>query len=380
MVQSAQYIYIILKLFMNKLLCLSFLIFSHSAFSAVELPQEDYDQCLLKQLDTADDNVTVAEIKTACEKSSNLAFFKPSKDLFADNNKSKSSVDDDKTAKADRGTVKKDSELVKKRLRQEYRTRQNRFAILPHKPNYILPFTFNNNPDKNSFDLDGDEREVDNVEIKFQISFKTPFWEKPFGDNSALFFAYTGQSYWQAYNSDVSSPFRETNHQPEIFAAWATDWRLSGWQIPAFSFGFEHQSNGRSGLNSRSWNRVYTEWILEKDRWVVAFKPWWRIPENEKSSPTDPEGDDNPDIDDFLGYFELQTRYQWKDNNFGIMMRNNLRQDNKGAIQFDWTFPLDAKGKLRGYLQYFNGYGESLIDYNRRINRLGVGFVLTDWL
>ncbi|NVJ65260.1 MAG: phospholipase A [Gammaproteobacteria bacterium] len=343
---------------------------------ALAQADEELQKCLIEELATAADETTVAELKERCEQ-------QLQEQLVAEQAKQKQQSEETLVITPEdivNQEVKKDSTLVKDRLRQEYRARNNRFAILPHKPNYILPLTFNNSPNNEGFDLAGDERDIDNVEIKFQVSFKTPFWEAPFGKNSALFFAYTGQSYWQAYNSEVSSPFRETNHQPEIFAAWSTDWKLGGWQIPAFSLGVEHQSNGRSGLSSRSWNRLYTEWAFEKDRWVLAFRPWWRIPEDEKEDPLDPEGDDNPDIDDYMGYFELQTRYQWDEHNFGIMLRNNLRSDNKGAVQFDWTFPLDEKGKLRGYVQYFNGYGESLIDYNRRTNRLGVGFVLTDWL
>lgn len=328
---------------------------------------EPFNQCLLEKLQTADDTVTVLQLKELCSKERDSKV-NPQEKVATD------------TVSPNAASQEQDSDLVKRRLRHEYRANNNRFAILPHKPNYLLPITFNNNPNNEGFDLAGDDREIDNLEIKFQVSFKTPFWEKPFGDNSALFFAYTGQSYWQAYNSDVSSPFRETNHQPEIFAAWTTDWKFLGWQVPAFSIGVEHQSNGRSGLSSRSWNRLYTEWVLEKDRWVVAFRPWWRIPEKQKENPLDPEGDDNPDIDDYMGYFELQTRYQWNEQNFGIMLRNNLRNDNRGAVQLDWTFPLDEKGKLRGYVQYFNGYGESLIDYDKSTNRLGVGFVLTDWL
>lgn len=344
-----------------------------SAETEAEEGREDYDECVLQRIESASDNTTIKEIKDYCESQSSLAIFKPSKELL--------SSDEDSVASSESGDKEKEgSALLKKRLRMEYRVRDNRFAIIPHKPNYLLPVTFNNSPNQESLDNAGDDREVDNVEVKFQVSFKTPFWEKPFGDDSALFFAYTGQSYWQAYNKDVSSPFRETNHEPEIFAAWATDWQLGGWQVPYFSMGVSHQSNGRSGLGSRSWNRIYTEFAFEQDRWVIAFKPWWRIPEDRKEDPLDPDGDDNPDIDDYMGYFELYSAYQWDEHNFGILLRNNLRSDNKGAFQFDWTFPLDDEGKLRGYVQYFNGYGESLIDYNRRVNRLGVGFVLTDWL
>ena len=355
------------------------MLFSHTAFSSeqkVETQTQDYDDCILDQIEVSDENTTIKEIKEYCESRSDLAFYKPSKELLTTEEGQEPLADNDEFEEDEN----EGSALLKKRLRMEYRVRDNRFAIIPHKPNYLLPVTFNNTPNQESLQDLGDDREVDNVEIKFQVSFKTPFWEEPFGENSVLYFAYTGQSYWQAFNKDVSSPFRETNHEPEVFAAWATDWKLGGWQIPYFSMGVSHQSNGRSGLSSRSWNRVYAEFAFEQDRWVLAFKPWWRIPEDRKEDPLDPDGDDNPDIDDYMGYFELYSAYQWDEHNFGILLRNNLRSDNKGALQFDWTFPLDDDGKLRGYVQYFNGYGESMIDYNRHVNRLGVGFILTDWL
>jgi|GEM_PF-131663 phospholipase A1 len=348
-------------------------IFDHSK-ETLQSVREDYDRCVLQEFDKRDKETPISEIQAYCSKDSNLAIYRPSKELLPDDSFTKGSQNDSTKPETE------DSDVIKKRLRLEYRASDNRFAILPHKPNYLLPVTFNNRPNQASLDAIGEGREVDNIEVKFQVSFKTPIWEEVFGENSALFFAYTGQSYWQAYNSDVSSPFRETNHEPEVFASWATDWKVGGWQIPIFSTGVSHQSNGQSGLKSRSWNRLYARIAFEKDRWVVLFNPWWRIPEERKDDPLQPDGDDNPDIDDYMGYFELYSAYKWDEQNFGIMIRNNLRSDNKGSVQLDWTFPLDDDGKLRGYVQYFNGYGESLIDYNRHVNRLGVGFVLTDWL
>jgi phospholipase A1 len=60
-------------------------------------------------------------------------------------------------------------------------------------------------------------------------------------------------------------------------------------------------------------------------------------------------------------------------------VRNNLNfDDNKGAFELDWTFPMP--GKLKGFVQYFNGYGESLIDYNQYQERIGIGIKIADWL
>jgi len=136
--------------------------------------------------------------------------------------------------------------------------------------------------------------------------------------------------------------------------------------------GFTHQSNGRSGSLSRSWNRVYTEFILERGNSYVSFKPWFRIPESSSS-------DDNADIEDFLGHFELRGLHKHQQHTFNILFRNNFKTSrNRGAIELGWSFPIH--NKLRGYVQWFNGYGESLLDYNNHTNSIGFGVQLSDWL
>ena len=94
---------------------------------------------------------------------------------------------------------------------------------------------------------------------------------------------------------------------------------------------------------------------------------------------TDPSGDDNPDIEKYLGYFDVTAALHYKNLEFSLLARNNFRSDNNyGAIELGMSFPMFHK--IRGYAQFFNGYGESLIDYNHNINRVGIGILLTDIL
>lgn len=267
--------------------------------------------------------------------------------------------------------------LILERLEQERSLQANSFAITPHNINYVLPFTHTARPNERPFA--DTEQKLQHTEIEFQVSFKVGINEKPlWRDNGFLYFAYTARSFWQAYNTRESSPFRDTNHEPELFLAFTTDWRAFGAEVPVLSVGLSHQSNGRSDLQSRSWHRVFARATLEYEKYYVSFKPWWRIPESKKKGPEDATGDDNPDIDDYFGYFELRGFRRYGDNELSLMLRNNLRSDNKGAIELGYSYPF-AKTK-RGYIQLFHGYGESLLDYNHKTTRVGIGIMLNNWL
>ncbi len=267
--------------------------------------------------------------------------------------------------------------LVRARIRQELSLLQSGFAITPHNINYVLPFTHSSHINKEPF-ADSDHH-FQHTEIEFQVSFKAGINETPlWGDNGFIYFAYTARSFWQAYNTSQSSPFRETNHEPELFLAFTTNLHLFGAEIPVVSVGASHQSNGRSGVQSRSWHRVYAKATLEFEKYYWSLKPWWRIPENQKSSPDDRSGDDNPDIDDYLGYFELRGFRRYGDNDLSLMLRNNLRSDNRGAVELAYSYPF-GKTK-RGYVQLFHGYGESLLDYDHKTTRIGFGIMLNSWL
>jgi len=258
---------------------------------------------------------------------------------------------------------------IEQRIELERKTHNNRFSITPHRPTYILPVTYNGRPNTAPYEA-VPEPEPNPTEFKFQFSFKVLLEKGLFGGTS-LAFGYTQVSFWQAYNGDYSSPFRETNHEPEMIMAIPTDYSIAGWHNRFLNLMVNHQSNGRSDPLSRSWNRIILESVMERGNWYISARPWVRLPENR-------EDDDNPDIDRYMGNFEIRALYRSGPKTFGLMLRNNLRTENRGALQLEWTFPL--RGRLQGYAQYFTGYGESLIDYDHYSNRFGVGVMLINWL
>lgn len=269
--------------------------------------------------------------------------------------------------------VVSDVTAVQTRLHQEQQVSGLLFSIVPHKSNYLLPISYNRSPNHAAYNGSSTHGEsLDNLEVKFQISIKTPLWENIFGDNGTLYAAYSQLAFWQAYNTETSSPFREINFEPELFLAFTTGYQLLGVTSQLVTVGLNHQSNGRSEPLSRSWNRITASLLFNRDDTYLTVRPWLRIPENAQD-------DDNPHMERYYGYGELQLLQKIGNHTLTLMLRNNLRRtDNKGALQLDWSFPLHKK--LKGYIQYFNGYGESLVDYNHLNNRISVGVMLTDWL
>lgn len=269
---------------------------------------------------------------------------------------------------------KEPTSMLQKRLSADQNLLDNRFSITQFKRNYFLPFTYITEPNPlGNEDLTSDN--IDNKEAKFQLSVKLPLYN-PEETLEGLYFGFTLTSFWQLYNSEVSKPFRETNYEPEVFYQWSTDLALFGIDFNTLQLGFNHMSNGQSGESSRSWNRIVLSSLFSDADNVYFIRTWYRIPEDTKATIDDPTGDDNPNIESYYGRLELGYSTRYNNFQFYLVTRNNLSfNDNRGSVEFSVSYPLSERYEVM--VQYFNGYGDSLIDYNNRETRIGMGVQLS---
>ena len=239
-------------------------------------------QCMQDLLNHGEDSLTLGEIRARCA---------PAEEV---------EVAPDTLTKADKRMAS-----VNRRLAAERKAAASPFSILAHKPNYVLAGAYNEKGwSAEDYQLGESNPDYENkdVESQFQISLKVPLAIDLFSDRLDIYAAYTNRSFWQVYNSEFSEPFRETNHEPEVWVQLRNDWQIFGLTNAINTFGFVHQSNGQAGLQSRSWNRMYANFIFQKDNFVLSFKPWIWLSKDKSIS-------DNPDITDYMGHGEVRAAW-----------------------------------------------------------------------
>jgi phospholipase A1 len=269
------------------------------------------------------------------------------------------------------GTVAKPpSSFLARRWETEGAEKHGVFAFRPHQDNYVLFAKYSTDPNGAPFSPQREATQsrsgLQRTEAAFQLSFKTKVIEDVSPQHADLWFGYTQQSYWQAYNQRASSPFRETNYQPEIMAVIPLHLSLLGVEAHFINFGLVHQSNGQSATLSRSWNRAYAQLGLERGDYTLTARVWKRF--NESA-----DKDNNPDIIDYMGRGDIAAAYRANGQKITLMARHNF-STGRSAAQLAWAVPV--AGDLKAYAQLFSGYGQSLIDYNAYQRTIGLGVML----
>jgi phospholipase A1/A2 len=213
-----------------------------------------------------------------------------------------------------------------------------------------------------------------NFDARFQISFKY----RPFDPDSTvatfipyasnLYFAYTQTSIWDL--GSESSPFKDTSYRPSLYYNW--DEKGNGYNPDSWKFGLEHESNGRDGDESRSLNIAFIQptWNIE----YSGGKTFTFMPRFYQYI----EKTDNRDLHHYRGYVDWLARYGRND---AAILTAMYRQGTEGYAQgqLDLSYPISDKlfGRTGTFLhlQLLGGYGETLIDYNKRSDtqlRIGI--------
>lgn len=242
------------------------------------------------------------------------------------------------------------------------------YAVHPFRDNYLLIANQSNATNDRPYrGFVPDGYKAKHVELTYQLSFKSKVLEDIAGTPVDLWAAYTQQSFWQAYARKYSSPFRETNYQPEIMAVLPINKQLGLVNVRFAALGASHQSNGQGTTLSRSWNRAYVALGLESGNLEVTTRVWKRL-DNAKSD------NDNIDIVDFMGRGDMKIVYHDVGGfEYSALLRHNFSTGH-GAVQAGVAIPVVTN--LKAYVQGFAGYGQSLIDYNYSQKSLGAGITL----
>ncbi|HEX5670652.1 MAG TPA: phospholipase A, partial [Sulfuricurvum sp.] len=217
------------------------------------------------------------------------------------------------------------------------------FGLHPYETNFFLPFGYSTHKyphvvsDTPTNMYTSQDAYYKNLEAEFQISLTKMLTYNLFGWNEYFNFAYTQKVWWQIYTA--SAPFRETNFAPELFVGIPASKSIneaSGLKLA--KLGFIHESNGQGGYRSRSWNRLYLAGLWQWDNLFLSTRVWLKIPESKKyegyynglvnasTGEYEPNaaGDDNPDIQNYLGYGDIKFQYLYGKHEIDSLFRYNF--------------------------------------------------------
>jgi len=228
-----------------------------------------------------------------------------------------------------------------------------------YEPTYFIPFSmdFREHDDRNP------------IETSFQISFKKDVVKNisPLGFDIGI--AFTQTVWWQLYS--YSNPVRETNYGPEVYVDFPFHRKFGeGGMFHGIRAAAAHKSNGKDDETNRSWNRVYLEAPVSIKWFLFIPRIWWSFVGI---------GNDfyEKDIPRYMGICDLTIVCHLNSHVLRVYGRSNFNFKNiKAALRLDYSYPIASTG-LYFYLQYFLGYGESLIDYDRPVNKIGAGLALS---
>lgn len=211
----------------------------------------------------------------------------------------------------------------------------------------------------------GDKPTATNSDVKFQVSIAQRLTKSKLPFNTYLYLFYTQKCMWNVFENSL--PMRDFNFNPGI--GLAKHLFVKNRYVGKVTLMLEHESNGRDGIESRSWNKVSLAGNVFIDpNFMVHGKIWIPII----------DGQNNQDILYYSGIYQVGTTYTTPNKRFGFALTMVKRKGWNFKYNTIWevNYRLFKDENQFLFLQYYNGYGENLLDYNQYHSRLRIGLVI----
>ena len=203
-----------------------------------------------------------------------------------------------------------------------------------------------------------------NSDVKFQISVSQRLTKSKLPFDSYLFLQYTQKAFWNVFQASL--PMRDLNFNPGIGLGHLII-RKNKYIGKAYVM-VEHESNGRDSIENRSWNKLTLgAAVLLNKNWEVQFKGWIPVI----------DGKENDDILKYNGIFQVAANYRTDNRrlNLGLILTKRLTWFSFNT-QVELSYKFNNNENQYFFVQYYNGYGENLLEYNQFKSMLRVGFVI----
>lgn len=211
----------------------------------------------------------------------------------------------------------------------------------------------------------GPKATKENTNVKFQISVRQKLTKSTLPLGSYLYLCYTQKVFWNVL--EKSFPMTDLNFNPGI--GLAKPIFKNGKYLGKIILQLEHESNGRDSIESRSWNRLSLgSDVLVSNNLLVHAKVWVPFV----------DGENNKDLLKYVGLFQVGAELssndrRWK-GSLVLTKRKTWKLDFNTIAEVSWQFSKKADWNL--FMQYYNGYGEGLLDYNQFSSHLRAGIVI----
>lgn len=205
----------------------------------------------------------------------------------------------------------------------------------------------------------------ENSNAKFQISVAQRLTKSVLPYNSYLFLFYTQKVFWNVFQESL--PMTDLNFNPGI--GLAKPLLVKDRFIGKCMLLLEHESNGRDGDESRSWNKLsFGASVMIDPTFIVHGKAWIPII----------DGENNKDILDYCGIYQIGTSYQSFNHKWGASVVLNKRRGWRSNynVTLEVSYRLFKRDNQYLFMQYYNGYGEGLLAYKEHHSTLRVGIVI----